>query len=211
MFTPLSRSVFVGFLAVSAALAGCATTAPGTVLTAPQSRPAVTATGRATAPVQVLSLDLSGVDTRLGWHNPVGGKSQMAPLFATEADLALWQNAMTAETTAALQSAGYVAETVPQRFAGDAPVTRHRFGLAGKVTRLAAHHTGSGSGGHTNADVEVSWEVYDTKSQKVVLTTTTASTAATAGKTLVAVPLAFRGALSELLADERLVTAMATP
>jgi hypothetical protein len=159
----------------------------------------------------VLTLDVSGVDSRLGWSTPVGGKGQLTRLFATSADLAMWQNAMTAQTTAALQSAGFVAETAPQRFAGDAPVSQARFGLAGKVTRLAAHHTGSGNGGHTSAEVAVLWEVYDAKSQKVVLTTTTESAAATAGKSLDAVPLAFRGALSELLADERLVAAMATP
>lgn len=189
-------------------LSACASTATGTLISTAAEPAPIPAAGIADT-ILVMGVDLSTVSTRVGGTYAGLAKVYQGPLTASSEDIRSWGQYINDLTFRRLDSAGYRVRYSSTTFSQVESYQGVRFALAGKVSGLGADYYGAFAGNQTRASLSVTWELYDAASRRVTFTTATTGRSTTSGKSPDAIVVAFRVALSELLADERFLRALA--
>lgn len=195
-------------LLLCVALAGCASASTGTVVQSAPERAPLPVAGRVTDTLLILGFDLSAVSTQVGGNYAGLAKVYQGPLYVTAEELRSWAQFMANLTSSTLQTTGYRVRQGSTTFSQVESYKGVRFALAGKISNLSANYYGVFAGNQTKAAMTVTWEVFDVAVRRVVHTAVTSGSSTTSGRSSDAVAVAFRVALSELLADGRFVEAL---
>ena len=186
----------------------CVSAPTGTPLGTMPARPApIRVAGEEIDSVMYVGVELRIAGVTLGGYYDGLAKVYQWPVRVGPEVESTWSRWMSEIGIDMLRSAGYSVKEVSRIFYRSQSFSDVGFVLAGEATKVTVDTYGRLAGNKTVADLEISWELFDTRSRDVVYRKSIAATAETAGTSGDPIRIAFESIFSRLLADSAFVGA----
>jgi len=188
--------------------AACASAPTGTPLgIMPDIPTPIRVAGEEIDSVMYVGVELRIAGTTLGGHYDGLAKVYQWPVRVGPEVESTWSRWMSEIGIDMLRSAGYGVKEISRIFYRSQSFSDVGFVLAGEATKVSVDTYGRLAGNKTVAALEISWELFDTRSRDVVYRKSIAATAETAGTSGDPIRIAFESIVSRLLADSAFVRA----